>query len=655
MGTHVPAATHSFAQEPERSTTGPGRPNRAPANPAGLAALQRMAGNRAVSRLVCQRTLAVESDQYSDFVHEQRNKQDAVKDGKAEEPFTTVGFEHEFCGHTGPLQGISHLTVAKAEPPLPYTGLPFEVETDAANVLELVTPPFLLPTKDASTPVPRASEVQKVVNMAHAALTKATSGDLALSDLLVNLNKLVGPSFALADGVDIKAENISHKSKQKPDRISAMDLGSIPIVPMTKHHGSIATQVNIATNFAVFNKLASRSGDLIKPTHEKPRKFHQEIEHRIYDGMHQSTIGETILDQCERLMVTTVANQLGVFMQGLLAHYQRDRWFPQPELFKAKLADIFAGKPDAPEVDSFADAILNSRDQVTWKSIHVRIEQEGRRPKSEEARKRAEAGKAADAKKFKEATPDEREKLREAKKLAAENNRKETEQLAEQVFYAYQSTVYNENSMGMAARLSSYVKDVHGVWPKDSWENLIFGALLGHARAFALKHGKDEPRALRYLRELLLPALRIRLEKRIRPAVEKLDLTDLLGELPWSARLLAVDVKSRLLAAVDTMYGVLAHDFLDVLSTRARMPPEVAEILAWHFLPHRLRRFAGPPSQPQPGLYGHDRDRVGARQDTYLDPSKIQGPADKYPQFGTLFVVESRGGIDDFIKVLGEI
>lgn len=70
----------------------------------------------------------------------------------ADTPFTSVGFEYEFAEFKfngqpdHPLRDVTHLEIARSQPPAPFANLPFSVETDADNAIELVTPPFLIQT-----------------------------------------------------------------------------------------------------------------------------------------------------------------------------------------------------------------------------------------------------------------------------------------------------------------------------------------------------------------------------------------------------------------------------------------------------------------------------------------------------------------------------
>ena len=102
------------------------------------------------------------------------------KDKEPEEilpKYTTLGFEHEFAQMTdGPLQGVSHLELATSDMTMPLTKLPFVLETDAGNEVEMVSPPFLFETLP-DIPIPDPEEVAFVDHMLEMALRAHTRED----------------------------------------------------------------------------------------------------------------------------------------------------------------------------------------------------------------------------------------------------------------------------------------------------------------------------------------------------------------------------------------------------------------------------------------------------------------------------------------------
>jgi hypothetical protein len=321
------------------------------------------------------------------------------------------------------------------------------------------------------------------------------------------------------------------------------------------------------------------------------------------------------------LVVTTVAGQLAVFMQRLLRTYQANRWQPERAQAEQVLADelrvLIAPYVDNAKLENCILALVG-KGNTTKKSIT-----------------RA---------------------LNKGKKNLSGPAMNEDSPLVEEIYYRWQMVLPVDGAFNTAALLSSFVKDVHGVWPKDTWDNVISGALLGQWHALVWSGKVKEGGERGYMHDVMLPQLLYRVEHFIRPAVGNLGLEDHLKVLPWSPRLLATDVRGQMLAAVDTISSVLVHDFLEVLQSRAKSKEksEVAR-LVMGFLGMPGRRFAAGTTTPRAELYEHDPAKVGPRQDTHLKPEKVQGPATTRPGFGKLFVVESRGDLDSFVKQLGEI
>jgi len=80
----------------------------------------------------------------ADFHGTQRTRRDTPGNGL--DLYTTVGFEVDLLKtrEDNPLEGISHLVMAKSTGAFGPLNAAYQLETDASNTLELVTPPFLL-------------------------------------------------------------------------------------------------------------------------------------------------------------------------------------------------------------------------------------------------------------------------------------------------------------------------------------------------------------------------------------------------------------------------------------------------------------------------------------------------------------------------------
>ena len=97
--------------------------------------------------------------------------------------FTTVGFEWDLLKtvvEDNPLTGLSHVELAESD--FRWNALPFLLETDAGNVVELVTPPFFVVTKSLGSAVPDPDDL------------------IAIKDAMkVELGALVRPAKTLGD------------------------------------------------------------------------------------------------------------------------------------------------------------------------------------------------------------------------------------------------------------------------------------------------------------------------------------------------------------------------------------------------------------------------------------------------------------------------
>jgi hypothetical protein len=191
---------------------------------------------------------------------------------------TTCGFEYEFLQTTedSVLAGISHLELAQSKENFLQTKLPFKVETDSSCELELVTPPFLLPTLGTgSLPNPTLvdsinTKFQKglvhLQSFAHELSKSADMADHGIQGLLRQLSQLLGISIELHPdkiGIHNVSYNIGAKGKKavreglKPD-----DLSQIEFKPKNEKYLSkgidIAAQINFAASAEVLGTILAR-------------------------------------------------------------------------------------------------------------------------------------------------------------------------------------------------------------------------------------------------------------------------------------------------------------------------------------------------------------------------------------------------------------
>ncbi|MFV8756557.1 DUF4157 domain-containing protein [Nannocystaceae bacterium ST9] len=226
--------------------------------------------------------------------------------------YTTVGFEHEFAQMSdGPLHGVDHLELSRSTAPvLPFTNIPFVLETDASNSVELVSPPFLIATrathalssKSNRQPVPLADDIEKIDGFFRAELQDAivqarrqirtprpgrpglfdysTAYDnKTLTDVTTALRNSTGIDFAFRD-VQVEPYQLSPATvgsfDDQNDTVTGATLGGIHIKPSSKgpirvhdgERGNIITQINFATTAKIADRLqraSDRQADL-RPT-----------------------------------------------------------------------------------------------------------------------------------------------------------------------------------------------------------------------------------------------------------------------------------------------------------------------------------------------------------------------------------------------------
>jgi len=138
---------------------------------------------------------------------------------------------------------------------MPFTDIPFKLETDAANALELVSPPFLIKTLSNSM-IPDPADVEKVDSIIRTSLLEL-SGKETIDGMLKGF-EAIGLAFTQMPDFKIEQKNVSHKSEAKnyenEPALEFASLGDIKIKPSEKG-GGITSQVNFATTAQTFDDL----------------------------------------------------------------------------------------------------------------------------------------------------------------------------------------------------------------------------------------------------------------------------------------------------------------------------------------------------------------------------------------------------------------
>lgn len=135
----------------------------------------------------------------------------------SKEEFTTVGFEFDYLKLEPDdlLSNLAHYTIAKSKTEI--NGLPYLLETDAGNILELVTPPFYVPragdvTQDTFV-LPDKSSTENLRSNISEGLKKLPKSKNTIAGVIEFLN-LIGIDLELTEEA-IKAHNMMNINSPK--------------------------------------------------------------------------------------------------------------------------------------------------------------------------------------------------------------------------------------------------------------------------------------------------------------------------------------------------------------------------------------------------------------------------------------------------------
>ncbi|MGK7915636.1 MAG: DUF4157 domain-containing protein [Prochloraceae cyanobacterium] len=244
------------------------------------------------------------------LITEQIALQNRANNLNPNEHYTTVGFEHEFAQMTdGPLQGLTHVEVGESREEMPYTEINFKLETDAANALELVSPPFFVETIQADSSIPIAEDVAKINRMIGTALQGATITSPTIGALVETLRSSSRLNFQLYQnpslGVEHRTPNNERRFFSKKTRKN-FNIPNISIVPSSKN-GGISAQANIALTGKDIGKVT----ELMTAPHESP------IDKAAAFGKVQVAIENEILGVAQTLIRGPLTHEMLIFLRQL--------------------------------------------------------------------------------------------------------------------------------------------------------------------------------------------------------------------------------------------------------------------------------------------------------------------------------------------------
>ncbi|UTY58392.1 hypothetical protein [Massilia sp. erpn] len=161
------------------------------------------------------------------FIEKQKDYQAKLLNGKCTKEqillsHRSVGFEYEFIGHS--MKELpSHVKLAKSESYSDLFKMPFELESDSGDVVEIVMPPFIVPNLPDGGPDQEEIhaiyvEMEKAVAEVRDEVIKKGGEGVKLSDFIEELNKKgLGQGWELSkESGDVPSEmNIKESDAEK--------------------------------------------------------------------------------------------------------------------------------------------------------------------------------------------------------------------------------------------------------------------------------------------------------------------------------------------------------------------------------------------------------------------------------------------------------
>jgi hypothetical protein len=557
--------------------------------------------------------------------------------------YTTVGFEHEFGEmKDGPLQGVTHLELAESSLRMPYTGLPFFIETDASNAIELVSPPFLIETLPDS-PVPDADDVEAVDELFKDTLADLAKNGQTMSGLVHLFEADVGLRFNIPDTLHVERKNMTQNTGMgiynntwgkgllgsDKSNVSKLEVQRIQIGTTTKcgdllaeYH--ISTHVNFAADAETYDDLQEQyhgGGDIYQAAFAS-------VESQLRDLLFGSALGDKAEDlQGDRDSVRdavgrgqgAVVQVLDViqravssarFGHGAPFWTYNGNWtsnfvngyensVAEAKALFEKVNKALAAPHMTPfELDDAIDTFKKAVQKAVWAVKTVRDRADGDFPKdlahalwSAEI----EAFGAANALQGMPITSYGKENVRVFLNTLARNlsgqlavtSIKAVKEAQEKRYASSLSMNKFKPSLMPDQMLSSRVKDVKEVWIKDTVMNIGLGILKPEEWQIVQRVMNDES-IRKAVGQMKLPPLTL---GKGDDAVER--------PLPTEA------FQRGVLGALDQISAYIEAEEL----TKSEVDP---------------KKFIGPDQQPD--FMSHDPKWIGPRQDTYIVSKRVQMP-----------------------------
>ena len=184
------------------------------------------------------------------FHDEQRKRWQLLEAGKLPPgKFITTGLEYDI-GETSkdnPLQGIAHLELMKGNNGFP---LPYILETDAGNTLELVTPPYLLETVAPDKPFPAVKAVQQAIGEDNAAISAAFKKKQTINKTATGLADSLGITWK-ASPLALAPSNLSLRANIPEARKAVKQHNELLLEKLKKQTPSPSSNIVAPTSIPV--------------------------------------------------------------------------------------------------------------------------------------------------------------------------------------------------------------------------------------------------------------------------------------------------------------------------------------------------------------------------------------------------------------------
>lgn len=575
------------------------------------------------------------------------------EDRKGKEPeeappkYTTLGFEHEFAQMTdGLLRGVSHVELATSDMQMPLTKLPFVLETDAGNEVELVSPPFLFETHP-DIPIPDPEEVAFVDYMLEMALRTHTreDGTTTLGNFIQAFGAAYGFTFNWKTNkkqkLELEPKNMTYNTdisihkgiiKSGIHAIDTVDLDNIHIGPGVKgqqgmssdkemdkedkaeleknggnHSGAVISQANLATDARVIEMVrqlgGGRSDQVETYLAQLTAYFRQKLFFQTFGNKRKGMdklIGEltVLMKQVETLYRQTEMHRRGEKLDSFLEQMGRHmKTLRQPDLGQGETVRI--AENIAKLLTSAADNLKGAYQESTLEVTSTKEDESGVKENKEEIKLEVYARQLIHRLKTLPELGSGSPSLRMflgvmARTLAGQLAVPAQKKLKEAQEKRFSSSIYkskmDEDVIGIEANLTSRVKDLDQAWVKDNIINIGTGIL--------------EPKDWQEVVKLFAKGsgFRENLEEEMpKPEEPK---TDKGVEVSKKLGKYRNKLEKQVL---DTMDNILKYIKQKKLTTD-----------------HPDNSPIGP--KKTPNFMGHDSSFIDPRQDTFLDTERVQLP-----------------------------